>query len=733
MIYKIVTAFCLALMGLELMVVLAKCISLKNRSKRIAFLRGFKKGGCVLIYLTALPLYYIGHIYGGEDWIYAIFRAVKEIISLVVMGFDSESIRALMDADRLYKFTVYFCYILVTCNALLFSFSLVGQFVWSFSHRCYHWISGKPRLLVFGNNAHSIQIYQSARKRSCMLVDKLSDEEKAELYIAGISYENVTHCEEPIRRLLSSGKRRNQDNILIINTEDDQRNIAICHAIAQQVSELSEDEKKKLFGKLRVYVFGDSRYEAIYEDIVSDMVHSGAGCIHYVNRHRKIAVDFVDKYPFSRFMGEEQIDYRTSLVRDGVEINAILVGFGSSNQQIFLTSVANNQFVTGGEDGPKLKPVNYFIFDKAEAEQNMSLNHGYYRLQNECGLVDPAEYLPLPAKPAVDHHFRLDINHREFYETIRSIVSRDSRDVNFLIIAFGSDLENMDLAQKLLVKRQEWGLDNLVIFVKARGWHKDQTMLEQDGCYFIGNEEDVVYNLDKITYDQFTHMAQLRNEIYGLEYQLTHGDSPIIDDAYIRNNSEMSFHNWYAKLSPQERESNLYCCLSLRSKLNMMGLDYCDAQALAAGDGGKALTEEAYLRMYAGTDLPNTARGLIRVCGKPVVHYTLEFADSRRKTMAIQEHYRWNSFMISKGMIPATRTQILEEQIGGKFTNGKNYSMRRHGNLTSFDGLVEFRKMVAQRDHRSEAETDVIKYDYQLLDDAYWLLDQCGYAIIPKE
>lgn len=112
------------------------------------------------------------------------------------------------------------------------------------------------------------------------------------------------------------------------------------------------------------------------------------------------------------------------------------------------------------------------------------------------------------------------------------------------------------------------------------------------------------------------------------------------------------------------------------------------------------------------------------------------FAESRRKTMAILEHLRWNSFMISKGIIPASREQILNEmqERDGKLrhTNGKNYALRRHGNLTTFEGLVTFRQMLAERDSDTEADHDVIKYDYQLLDDAFWLLDRNGYKIVRR-
>ena len=90
--------------------------------------------------------------------------------------------------------------------------------------------------------------------------------------------------------------------------------------------------------------------------------------------------------------------------------------------------------------------------------------------------------------------------------------------------------------------------------------------------------------------------------------------------------------------------------------------------------------------------------------------------------------------MITKGFIPADKQRILTEtDKDGDFTNGRNYAMRRHGNLTTFDGLVTFRKMIAERDGVPEEQCDVIKYDYQLLDGAYWLLNKNGYKIIKRK
>ena len=289
------------------------------------------------------------------------------------------------------------------------------------------------------------------------------------------------------------------------------------------------------------------------------------------------------------------------------------------------------------------------------------------------------------------------------------------------------------MAQKLVEKRSEWGLQNLTIFVKVRVWHKEQTLLEEEGCYFIANESDVVYDLEKILGDKIFRMAQMRNAVYDLEYAITHNEGAVVDRGYVEHSRAESNRNWYMSKTRMERESSLYCCLSLRSKLNLMGLDYCEIDATSE----QGLSAEAYLELYAGSDRPDLETFDIKADGKPVVAYSLDFPASRRRNMAVHEHLRWNSFMISKGMVPATKKQILEERITvkgkEKFTNGKNYAIRRHGNLTTFEGLVEFRRMVAARDNSTEAEKDVIKYDYQLLDDAHWLLRKNGFKIVKHQ
>ena len=120
----------------------------------------------------------------------------------------------------------------------------------------------------------------------------------------------------------------------------------------------------------------------------------------------------------------------------------------------------------------------------------------------------------------------------------------------------------------------------------------------------------------------------------------------------------------------------------------MMGLDY-----RKKSDGQPHLEDnEAYFAIYAKNDRPEPDRTAEPVRGKVIYSYQEPVSEedfrkhTLRKNLAVQEHYRWNAFMICNGFVPATRDQILAGR-------AKDYSLRIHGNLTPFEGLFEFRKL----------------------------------------
>ena len=757
--FNIITALCFIALTIIVGYFIVSFCFKKSRRGRIEFIRGFKKGKCLAILLISIPLFCIGHMDKGANFIDSFFNAVSQLVDLVVLKFGTDKVKGLMDKNLFYKITVYYCCVLVTINAIMFAASVFSQAVrhifdaWSFV------LSQKKKTYIFGNNKSSVDIYNSNQDKDnkVVIVDDLKREECTELYIDEINYIPTSDFKVIIDKIMKKIKRKKFKSAIsiIVNTEDDERNLEICHVFSGILQEETDNLNKGkdkinydtfLFDKISVYFFCDPKYEAVCHQLVNDSY----GCIHYKNKYQMIAMNFIEKYPFASFMNnDEYVDKKTALVKDDVDINVCMIGFGKTNRQIFLTSVANNQFVTSSTncDGVELKQVKYHIFDKKPAKNNKNLNHSYYRFRNvfyteeknketkqvEIKLkADPKLYLPLPQFPAEEEYSVLDVNNPKFYSKIKeafgksddtnATIKNKKKSVNFAIIAFGSDLENIDMAHKLAEKRREWELDNLIIFVKVRKSYSGDKIINGKDVILIGNEKNDVYNLEEITNDVIYRMAKMRNSAYRLESEVKEkGDDFKVTQDFIDNVEKAADKNWFVLLSEWERESNLYACLSLKSKLNLMGLDY----RKKPNKDSNGMENRKYLQIYAEEDMPDSDTYKVKGIEKSIIKYPLEFKKSMRTNLAIHEHLRWNSFMISRGFVPSTREQIKQEE-----KNGKDYSLRRHGNLTTYEGLREYRRIVADKKKVDEIKTDVIKYDYQLLDDAHWLLEKNGYEII---
>lgn len=736
---------------LILVYLIAKLIRLDKKGRR-NFLASVLKGKFLTIYVAAIPMFLANQLYVCEEGIWKSFlMAVEYSAKLIGLSFDFEKVSPLFDKCGAYRVFVYICFYLVFLNVIIFLLSLFQRGIHKYGTML-KWKYSPNRVFILGNNRDSVQILRSskaARGEMRVIAGRLTIEEEKQLFIEDVPYLNTRSDEaaaadrllmtaiEENRRRFSGGEARHAEETccMIVNTGSDERNLHVCQTLCASIKTYTDEvrqthgeEAKRvivdLFSHIQVHVFGDSEFETQY----LELVNASFGVIRYVNKHRQIAIDFTDKYPLTQFMTEEQIDTDRFLLREDVGVNVLLVGFGGTNQQIFLTSVANNQFLKLDRDGREsLKQVKYHIFDRVKAENNRNLNHGYYRYRNEfftgetlrrlCAdslcddasgneytspvsypyadadiAKDRSDYLPLPMLPAEEYYHHLDINDPLFYRTIQRILRKSGKDMNYIVIAFGSDLENIDLAGKIVEMERECGLDNACVFVRVRNGSPSSAIFSRENrCFAFGDEKSVVYDLENIKCSGVMKMALARNRVY--EFAKSQKE---IDAKY----------KWYVERTQIERDSNFYAILSLRSKLHMMGMDCVDLRNASDAERKDLRTvgKSEFFRVYAKDDVVcEDGSGRVKYPEDPAL-----FVRSPRRTMAIQEHYRWNSYMITQGIVPSTIEQIRSDG-----HDGKNYAERRHGNLTTYEGLIDFYRIVGY---------DVIKYDYQLLDEIYELI-----------
>jgi len=649
LVYNVVTLICLVTVGIYTLTV-AFSLVLKNKRERRRYLRNFKKGGCIIIYVSAIPLYYIGVYHSGKfSALESLYVAIDHIVGLLKLEYDMGSVSTLLTINEFYKFTINLVYFLVVLNAVTFMFSLFGEYIWESFKRIKFNLFGSHKYFFIGKNSGSIKLYNSCDASAKILVnlkeslDGKTDKKTLTDVKFSLYEENVAFIHSDINKIAEKlcKKAKSEKITAFINSENDKINVLLCKKITAFLnSSLNRAEFYRVCENLNVYVFGSANLASMYEDIVDESF----ACIHWVNKYQEIATDFIFKYPFALFMHKKQVDYKKALLKDGVNVNVFFLGFGKTARQIMLTSTANNQFIYKKDGKITTKAVNYYTFDKNKEQRDAFLNHGFFRYEQEFKEVNEADYYPLPDKIADCEYFDYDANDVRTYSQLKTLLTANKLDANFIIITFGDDLANVDYAQKMLEKCREWNVRNVNIFVKSNEIKKETTFIEDKNCYFFGNENECVYNVKEIVNDSVSQMSLLRNYSYQLEKNI---DKNPTKETLAALKDE-AFKKWYNK-TQRERESSEYCCLSLRSKLNLINLDMVELS-----DERKALTEDEFLERY-GKGYPVKYAGTASLDGKRKIAYDFFFLPSLRTNFAILEHSRWNAFMISKGTVPSTK------------------------------------------------------------------------------
>lgn len=749
---NIIITFCLVAVFLVVIIVFANFIRLKG-IKKLRYLKNFKKGKAFIVYLLALPILWLGLQYGNNKGIFDnFFNAVKAMLDLIALRFDTTNFWKLMQANQYYKITIYSFYIIVLINSIVFALSFFGQMAINWIRFIVARYSKRDLNIIIEYNKNNVSIMKSLKNQLVVFYGDLKEEEKEELFSLGVIYRNLSNNKE-LKKIVKENFKNlsKRKTSVFINTNDDSENLLFTKQFVDIIVELNlkenikcKDREDIIRNKMDIYTFGLPTNESAF----LQFAEKSHGCVHHLNKYKLIATDFIDRYPLTKFMNENELDYSSGTVKieynekghvtKDVDINMVIIGFGKTNQQLFLSSVANDQFITKDFNGNIIpKPVNYYFVDcECGKESNKILNHTFNRYVNEYRRIKDNsledKYLELPDIPANIYPINLNIEKNDFYSSLQDII-QDVKDnenkieihkFNYILISFGSDLENLDLAEKLLQKIKEWNVKNTTkIFIKIRNSsivHNviNPERLKNHDYYIYSGEEEVVYNASKIVNEKIEKMAKMRNELYKVE-EYAKKTSYDMNKEELESISQIALHEWYDR-SEIERNSNIYACLGIRSKLNMFNFDYVKKE-----DPRKGVTREDFDKVYQ-VGFPKVEllfnRGEFQ---KYLVRYdSLNFVPSLRTNLAIQEHQRWNAFMISSGMIPSSIEEIKKSP-----THGKDYNLRKHY-ITTNKGLEEFRKIKVMKNNSTELEEDVIKYDYQILDDVYWLLEKNGYKII---
>ncbi len=682
-----------------------------KRKERIKLFKNFKKGKFALIYLASIPLYAVNFYNNGYNAGGSFLKAMKSTIDLIVLKFDYDSVSKLMSENTVFAIAMSLCFTLVTLNAAMFTFSLCGRALTNAVNLFIIRHFSKNIFVVIGNNQHNFEIINSASKRKTriILMGRPDEEAKDEMFAARRAFVPLKESDDAGKKLTSLLGPLNKIKVtVIVNTKDDRLNLTVSEDLSNLAKEQNLDNL--LYDSslgLSVYVFCAPENESAFACVE----HDSGGRVHRINKYNMIAADFVSKHPFTAYMDENYIDYKNAAVYEDVSVNTVIIGFGKTNQQIFLSTVSDITLMQIDKNGNYVqKPVNYFIFDKADSINHKNLNHSYFRYVREYAQLQKRkdEYLPLPPLPANYEFFKRDINSHLFYDEIKQCLSSGKKNIGYIIISCSDDMGNVDLALKISETLREWALGFPVyVFVKIRDNNLSKKISSKElyadyDLIPFGEEKTLIYDIDRICNLFSERLAKRAHLVYSVSDELA--SNPEVDLAVLKKKASDS---WYAFTNVQ-RVSNTHACQGIRVKLNLCGYDI-----------GNKNSEDLSKQFVSEYENGNPViRSKAPFEGRKAVLYdnaSLE-KDSLRKRLAIQEHCRWNAYMCCAGCLPATIEEIK------KYKNNVLLKSRKHGNMTNHAGLIEYRKLAAVRDKSTEEDRDVIRYDFQLMDDVKWLL-----------
>lgn len=707
MTYYIISAIILVMLVAVVLYVLFNILR-KHGSDRTKYIRGFKTGDCAFVYFFAIPLFYMGQLYVGRHWFFSFFKALEYSAKMVVLDFNISEVETLMEANPLFEITMLMCFIIGAANSALLFISLVYQYIY-YGLSLLRWrLSRKKHILLVGNTRTNREIADSVQDALVYIYDELAKDDINDLYEERYNYiigsSKKSHFEDLAAHLIC--RKRPIDVTIIVNTEDDSKNFEYAGKLTDIINRLYQqdardetaskiDDTIKRFKKTNVYLIRGKNYSALYEEIEK----KSYGCVRIIDKFSEMAIDFVQNYPLTQFMDSSIIDSATGLIDDSYNINVELYGFGGVNREIFLTSVASNQFITMRDGAIVPKKVRYHIFDREEVNASRDLGVNYYRYRNEIlnnPNVKPSDYLEFPELPAEEFFYKLDIDSSFLFDKM-SDIHKGAKEYTYAIISYGEDMDNVSLAQNLLNIVKRYRIKNYYIFARVNENAEMYDLFKNENCFAFGDEKALIYNIKSIEQNEIVEHGYMLHR----DYLLNNAEDK--SPAHMEEVMKQAEYNWFVELSAFKRKSNYYSVIGLKFKLNMIGLDFIRKEEDTLN---QAITREEYFRIYNDGNVYN---------------------------LTVMEHFRWMAFHITNGYIPATIDSIKNARDdNGRPTNGRDEAHCIHPNITTMAGLEVFAHIKMERDGSSYETADVIKNDRIVMGGAYDTLTRNGYVLIHK-
>ncbi|MFZ9138848.1 MAG: hypothetical protein ACO207_00135 [Bacilli bacterium] len=438
--------------------------------------------------------------------------------------------------------------------------------------------------------------------------------------------------------------------------------------------------------KLKSYLlYQDKQHLPIYESFSQEKQK-----IRFFSYHQLIAQQLVLEYPLTSYLPKTMINFEKATLED-VSIKYHLLGFGQTNEEIYRHLFVTNQFPPKASKffGKEFTnyanpPITYHIY------RDPLVNGGTIKTF-AVPSIQKRDYLPLPPLSAETKTINTTFQDSRYLDVVSSSLSKND-DYQIFVVAFDDDVTNLRVLQQVLSWIIEKRLQKFQIFVQIlnRDYQQTSQLFKHPSVIAFGFG-DYGYSLNQIINPVFTQIAK---------------------NIHASLNPNKPFDT----LLSQEKENLLYEAISLRFKLNLMGLDLAPQP--------KGLSENKFMKRYDEDEQSRFHQVHPRAKNDADLNRYKPVAKKIRNLLARQEHLRWTANQMTQGYIPMS----IEEMVMTK--HYVDHQLKKDARLTSFEGLFELHEKLVHDLEFSFSDADLIYPYFHTMDHLYQIIQNTPFSVV---
>ena len=460
--------------------------------------------------------------------------------------------------------------------------------------------------------------------------------------------------------------------------------------ISYQKLDVSKKKKIDLFLEVQ-----ENKIETVRREIIEK--NHLESVVTVFSRNELMARDFVEKHPITKYLPKEVFEEDTS-IKSTENIHIFFLGVTKLNEELFKQFSINNQLVTFKNNQYKIHPINYYFYDENKKNDNYIIKD----LITDINSLEKDKYLDVPEVPFNVTYSNEPVSSKQ---TIKNIISKVEEKNSHVLIIVDLDDEYRDVDLGARINGLLSKYDNYHVFVCG----EENYNVNENHLTYYGNSKKILTH-EVIVNESLSTMAKEMNKMYYKQQLADKKDDPNFLEL-VENEAQKSWE----KLNYFSLYSNIHLALSLRFKLNLLGLDYIK--------DGKGENIDLITSCYDVNSFDKD--------------YSSYFKRNKRNAILAYEHARWNAYHLAHEFMPLEKEEIIvsyKDESKVKFVT-KNVLLKRHACLTSFNGLDELTKhltKLASKELNKEISIDTYdfyKYDESLILDAPEIMKELGYSI----